>query len=96
MRIVALPPPPKDICARVAAPPDNRAPEWVPYSAGPIQTMQTEADPICHHCALPVRAGEPRWAAREPVEVWHYRCAEDAGFTKRQLFFGVNPPKAPT
>jgi len=37
-----------------------------------------EAQPLCRHCALLIRPGDARWTAREPIEYWHYGCAEEA------------------
>ena len=37
----------------------------------------TTADEVygsCAGCGQPVRAGQPRWAGREPVELWHHAC----------------------
>jgi hypothetical protein len=39
--------------------------------------------PLCHHCALLIRPGDARWTAREPIEYWHYECAEEAHLTRR-------------
>jgi hypothetical protein len=41
--------------------------------------MEDEKPLLCRHCTLPIRPGDPRWAAHEPDEFWHYECAEKAG-----------------
>ena len=37
-----------------------------------------EEQPLCRHCALLIHPGDARWTAREPIEYWHYACAEEA------------------
>jgi hypothetical protein len=40
----------------------------------------------CRHCALLIRPGDARWTAREPIEHWHYACAEEAGLVRSVPF----------
>ena len=37
-----------------------------------------EEQRLCRHCALLIRPGDARWTTREPIEYWHYVCAEEA------------------
>jgi hypothetical protein len=43
----------------------------------------------CHRCWQIIRPDEPRWAAREPDEFWHYSCAEEAKLTSGERFRAV-------
>jgi len=51
-----------------------------------------EERPLCRRCALPIYPGDARWTAREPLEHWHYACAEEARLV-RSVPFGI--PKGP-
>jgi hypothetical protein len=51
-----------------------------------------EERPLCRRCALPIYPGDARWTAREPLEYWHYACAEEARLV-RSVPFGI--PKGP-
>ena len=48
--------------------------------------MPNEGHSACKHCAQPITESEPRWAAREPVKLWHYKCAEAAGLASGDRF----------
>jgi len=37
---------------------------------------------VCSGCGLPIEPGEPRWTGHEPLEAWHYTCAEEVDLTK--------------
>jgi len=48
---------------------------------------------VCRRCALPIYPGDPRWSAREPLEFWHYACAEEANLTRSSPFAMPQKPK---
>jgi hypothetical protein len=31
----------------------------------------------CESCRLPIRSGEPRYTAMEPLQYWHWDCREE-------------------
>jgi len=53
-----------------------------------------QEQPLCRHCALLPR-GDARWTGREPIEYWHYACAEEADLTKSFAFVIPKAPKLP-
>lgn len=36
---------------------------------------------FCPYCETKIRDDEQRWSDREPVEGWHYKCADRVGLT---------------
>ncbi|WP_377810310.1 hypothetical protein ABNQ38_31875 [Azospirillum sp. A29] len=44
-------------------------------------TIRKSSPPHCTNCNKPVLLGQPRWAGDPNDRLWHYACAEAAGFT---------------
>ena len=45
--------------------------------------------PTCQHCKQEIQPDQSRWTAHEPVEYWHYTCAEAVGLASGERFRAV-------
>jgi hypothetical protein len=62
------------------------------------EAMDTTRPTFCAHCETEMKSGDQRWSALEPLEYWHYECAEAVGIMtiKGMSALSITSPKIVT